>query len=123
MLRKGGRVELVGLPGPLPGLVADVLARHGPGPLLRGPRERRLRPEAAWRIIRRLGDSAGVARPVHPHLLRHSYVTQALVAGVSLPVVAAGAGHRDTRTTVGYARALAAIGGAAGEAVASRVGA
>ncbi len=121
--RKGGRVELVGLPEPLPGLVADALARHGPGPLLRGPRGRRLRPEAAWRIIGRLGEQAGIPRAVHPHLLRHSYVSHALLAGVALPVVAAGAGHRDIRTTVGYARALAALGGTAGEAVASRVGA
>ena len=121
--RKGGHLGHVALPGPLPGLVAAARARHGPGPLLLGRRGRRLRPEAAWRTLRRLGEQAGIARPVHPHLLRHSFATQALLASVPIETVAAGAGHRDLRSTLGYARALEALGGAAGEAVARRLGA
>lgn len=73
------------------------------------------------RRLARLGDAAGIAG-LHPHLLRHSYCTQALLAGVPLPVVAAGAGHRDLRTTLFYAQALAALAAEAGAAVAGRTG-
>lgn len=119
--RKGGRVELVGLVDQAANRIDRVVATQGPGPLLRGRSGTRLSRQVAWSWIERLGTEAGIGHRVYPHQLRHSFVTQALIAGVPLPVVAASAGHRDIRTTLGYAQALAALWAAAGEAVARRI--
>lgn len=119
--RKGGHHELVGVPNGLRALIEKTVAAQGAGPILRSQRGARLSREGAHWIVRRLGEKALLPGPLYPHLLRHSYVSQALFAGVALPVVAAGAGHRDIRSTIGYARALEAIHAVAGEAVAARV--
>ena len=42
---------------------------------------------------------------VHPHMLRHTYVTTMLDAGVDLRDVQIAAGHADPRTTMRYDRA------------------
>ena len=107
--RKGGRRELVGLLEPVADLAEKLAAAQGPGPLLRGREGGALHRQVAWRWVRRLARSAGITGDVLPHLLRHSYVSQALLAEVPVPVVAAGAGHRVLRTTLGYAQALAAL--------------
>ncbi|MHB1504906.1 MAG: tyrosine-type recombinase/integrase [Acidimicrobiales bacterium] len=119
--RKGGGTELVGTSDRVATLVENAISAQGGGPLLRSRRGARLSREGAWWMVRRLGETAGI-RAVHPHLLRHSFVTQALVAGVGLPVVAIGAGHRDVRSTLIYARGLEAVYAEAGEAVAGVVG-
>lgn len=82
----------------------------------------RLGRQVAWRWVRHLAEEAGITEGIYPHLLRHAYVSQALIAGLPLPVVAAGAGHRDIRTTLAYAQALATLGASAGEVVWQRVG-
>jgi len=117
--RKGGRVELVGLPKEL-GELAWRVAERGPGPLLRAKRGGPLGRQEAWRTVRRLAERAGIPG-VYPHLLRHSHATQALVAGVPLVVVQGALGHRDVRSTLQYAQALGALGALAGEAVAQRL--
>lgn len=103
--RKSGRHELVGVPSTTAALLHTVAADQGPGPLLRSTRGGRLSVRGAHWIVRRLGEAAGIPG-LHPHALRHGYVTQALCAGVPLPTVAAGAGHRDVRVTLVYAEAL-----------------
>jgi len=118
--RKGGRSGLVALVPPLDRLVDAALAAWGAGPLLRGARGGRLGRQRAWEMVRALGSEVGVE--VHPHLLRHSHVTAALEAGVGIVAVAASAGHRDVRTTAGYAEALRAVAGGAGVAVARVLG-
>jgi site-specific recombinase XerD len=122
VMRKGGRVELVGLADDVAEVAERVAAAQGPGPLLRGRGGGRLSRQIAWRWVRRMGEEAGIDAAVFPHLLRHSFISQALLAGVPLPVVSAGAGHRDIRTTLAYSQALAALGSSAGEAVWRRVG-
>jgi integrase/recombinase XerD len=61
---------------------------------------------AATRRLRRLADAAGVriARP-HPHMLRHTFVTATLEAGVDLRNVQIAARHADPRATRRYDRA------------------
>ncbi|MGH2949770.1 MAG: tyrosine-type recombinase/integrase, partial [Solirubrobacteraceae bacterium] len=66
---------------------------------------RRLDRQAAWKIIRRLARLAGIEHAVSPHSLRHTFVTLALDAGVSLRDVQDAAGHADPRTTRRYDRA------------------
>jgi len=60
----------------------------------------------ATRRLRRLAESAGVriVSP-HPHMLRHTFVTTMLDAGVDLRDVQIAARHADPRTTMRYDRA------------------
>jgi integrase/recombinase XerD len=60
----------------------------------------------ATRSLRRLARTAGpeVTR-MHPHMLRHTFVTTMLDAGVDLRDVQIAAWHADPRTTMRYDRA------------------
>jgi integrase/recombinase XerD len=61
---------------------------------------------AATRRLHRLAVTAGVRLPrMHPHMLRHTYVTTMLDAGVDLRDVQIAARHADPRTTMRYDRA------------------
>jgi len=56
--------------------------------------------------IQRLAAKAAIpaAAEITPHSLRHTFVTEALAAGVPLQDVQDAAGHRDPRTTRRYDR-------------------
>jgi integrase len=103
---KGGKVVLV----PLPPAVGRAIDRavHGRayGPILPGNRGTRMDRHAATRRLRRLAEAAGVriTRP-HPPMLRHTFVTTMLDAGVDLRDVQIAARHADPRTTMRYDRA------------------
>jgi integrase/recombinase XerD len=58
----------------------------------------------AARIVARLSRQAGLAKRIRPHSLRHTMVTLALDAGVSLRDVQDAARHADPRTTRRYDR-------------------
>ncbi len=73
------------------------------GPLLHTQTGRRLTRQQAGKIIRRLGQQIGLA-DLHPHALRHSFVTLALNEGASLRDVQDAARHADPRTTRRYDR-------------------
>ena len=61
---------------------------------------------AATRRLRHLAAEAGVRLPrMHPHVLRHTFVTTVLDAGVDLRDVQIAARHADRRTTTRYDRA------------------
>jgi site-specific recombinase XerD len=57
--------------------------------------------------LRRLAQVTGRRMKVHPHLLRHTFVTTMLDAGVDLRDVQIAARHADPRTTMRYDRARA----------------
>lgn len=59
----------------------------------------------AYRTVRRLAGSAGIAGKISPHSMRHSHATIALDAGVSLRDLQDSLGHADPRTTRRYDRA------------------
>ena len=59
----------------------------------------------AARVVRRLAKHAGIDKVISPHSLRHSFITAALDAGVSLRDVQEAASHADPRTTMRYDRA------------------
>jgi site-specific recombinase XerD len=69
-----------------------------------GPRECPQWPchaKTIWRIVRRIGQRAGIAYPVHPHLMRHAFASQVTrVAG--LHTAQALLGHASIQTTQGY---------------------
>ncbi len=103
---KGGKVVLV----PLPPAVGRAIDRavHGrdAGPIPLNSNGARMDRHAATRRLRWLGAPAGVriARP-HPYMLRHTFVTTMLDAGVDLRDVQIAARHADPRTTMRYDRA------------------
>ena len=48
-------------------------------------------------MVRVLADKAGVKQRVHPHLFRHSFITEGLKRGVSPVLLSRYVGHTTTR--------------------------
>jgi integrase/recombinase XerD len=100
---KGTKAARVPLP-PAAGRAIDRAAGARPGgPILLNSRSARMDRHAATRRLRSLAEAAGVriTRP-HPHMLRHTFVTTMLDAGVDLRDVQIAARHADPRTTMRY---------------------
>ena len=76
------------------------------GPILLTSRGTRMDRHCATRRLQRLAEDAGVTLPrMHPHMLRHTFVTTMLDAGVDLRDVQIAARHAVPRTTMRYDRA------------------
>jgi integrase/recombinase XerD len=76
------------------------------GPILRNTVGRRMDRHAATRRLQQLAETAGIRMPrMHLHMLRHTFVTTMLDAGVSLRDVQIAARHADPKTTMRYDRA------------------
>ena len=107
---KGGRERLV----PLGEVAVDWLERFVRGPrseILDGrvsdavfPSRRgaAMTRQAFWVLIKRHAATAGIARPVTPHTLRHAFATHLLNHGADLRVIQLLLGHRDISTTQIY---------------------
>jgi len=121
---KGGKVRVVYLSVPAERALLEYLALRADGtgtevvtgagrrtrtsdlPLLVTRGGRRFSRQAIWHLLRRIAASAGpdlvgVAEVMHPHSLRHFYVTAAVEAGASLEHVQADVGHASIDTTSG----------------------
>jgi integrase/recombinase XerD len=103
---KGTKVVLVPLPPAVGRVIDRAIGTRASGPILLNTRGTRMDRHAATRRLRRLAEAAGVpiTRP-HPHMLRHTFVTTMLDAGVDLRDVQIAARHADPRTTMRYDRA------------------
>ena len=100
---KGTKVVLIPLPPAVGRAIDRATGTRTGGPILLNSRGTRMDRHAATRRLRRLADAAGVqiAR-AHPHMLRHTFVTTMLDAGVDLRDVQIAARHADPRTTMRY---------------------
>lgn len=62
----------------------------------------RITPRAVQRLIDHYARQAGIAKKVHPHLLRHSFATDLLINGADLRSVQELLGHANITTTQIY---------------------
>jgi site-specific recombinase XerD len=80
-------------PTPVPGAQAFLLPRYW-------------QPETWYRVLHNtlaeMARAAGCTGRVNPHRLRHSFATEMVRLGVSLPALMQMMGHRDIRMTLRY---------------------
>ena len=64
----------------------------------------RLTPQSIWQRLRQRSLQAGLATPVHPHMLRHSFASHLLQSSSDLRAVQELLGHASITTTQVYTR-------------------
>jgi integrase len=111
----------------LPAPALEVLAtaerpEDGRGYVIRGgdgsdPEVRLVNIKGPWGVIRQ---AAGLD-DVRPHDLRHAFASIAVAGGLSLPMIGALLGHRETRTTQRYAHLSDDPQRAAADQIAGRI--
>ncbi len=69
-----------------------------------GARGGRMSAQTAWARLRQRGQQAGLAQPVHPHVLRHSFASHMLQSSGDLRAVQELLGHANIATTQVYTR-------------------
>jgi integrase/recombinase XerC len=75
---------------------------HEETPLFINQRGDRLTDRSVHRYLVQWGKAAGLLRPLHPHLFRHSFATHLLNSGVELRLVQELLGHVSIRSTQIY---------------------
>lgn len=70
--------------------------------LFEGPRGNKYSATSICKIIRRAAAKVGVKKRITPHMLRHSFATHMLEAGVDLRYIQTLLGHNSSRTTEIY---------------------
>jgi len=93
-------------------IVARILALRGtvagPQPdssadwLLREPDGRRVSYQRMWQALANAARHAGCSAAVRPHQMRHTFASEMVRLGVSLPALKELLGHRDIRMTMVY---------------------
>src|SRR5437879_13699192 len=63
---------------------------------------RRLEPTAVWKMFQRYSRRAGLAKQVHPHMLRHTMATTLLANGCPIGHIRELLGHAQLATTCKY---------------------
>ncbi|MEW2330627.1 tyrosine-type recombinase/integrase [Micromonospora chersina] len=82
---KGGKIVLVPLPPAVARAIDRAVDEHTSGPTLRNTLGVRTDRHATTRRLKHLAAAAGSRMPrMHPHMLRHTFVTTMLDAGVGL---------------------------------------
>jgi integrase/recombinase XerC len=86
-------------------LVARATSRHAAQPaLFIGRHGTRMTAQAVWQRLKQRSLRAGMATPVHPHMLRHSFASHVLQSSGDLRAVQELLGHANIATTQVYTR-------------------
>jgi integrase/recombinase XerC len=109
VLGKGRKERIVPYGEPAARALEAWLAVRGglPGPLFTNPRGRRLTVRSIYTVVRRSARAAGIARPVSPHTLRHTFATHLLDGGADLRMIQELLGHSRLSTTQRYTHVAA----------------
>ena len=112
---KGGKQRLLPLGGAAGHAITDyltrgrpALAQHASGKrrpgaaLFLGVKGSRMTRQAAWEVVHRSAERAGLGDQVGPHTLRHSYATHLMEGGADVRVVQELLGHSSVTTTQIY---------------------
>lgn len=106
---KGGANQVVKIPPRVAQIVRSFIDSQGytSGPIWRSfstnaSRGRRLSGSSIYKIVRKLGERAGIAERVGAHTLRHTGCTLAIEGGASLQQVQSHARHKSIETTMRY---------------------
>ena len=62
----------------------------------------RLSRQSVWEVVRDAGERAHIAKPLHPHTLRHSFATHLIQGGADVRTVQELLGHASVTTTQIY---------------------
>lgn len=82
-----------------------LLGTRTSGPIFRKrPVGERMDRKAANRIVHRIVKAAGIEKRITPHSLRHTHITMALNAGVSVRNIVNSMGYTDARQVSYYDR-------------------
>ena len=73
-----------------------------PGTVAGWRADKPITPRVLWDACQRAGQRAGLARAIHPHLLRHAFATHLLEAGADLRTIQLLLGHADLKDTAVY---------------------
>ncbi|MDO8344726.1 MAG: tyrosine recombinase XerC [Cellvibrio sp.] len=79
-------------------------AAAGATALFLGRNNTRLTAQSVWQRLKRRSLQAGLAMPVHPHMLRHSFASHVLQSSSDLRAVQELLGHTNITTTQVYTR-------------------
>lgn len=107
VLGKGGKRRSVPVGGKALEALRHWLEVRGPAAepaLFTGRNGKRLGSAAVWQRVRRRSLQAGLATPVHPHMLRHSFASHVLQSSGDLRAVQELLGHASITTTQVYTR-------------------
>jgi integrase/recombinase XerD len=85
-----------------------ILNGRTTGPLFLLRNEKPMDRRGADRIVKRIAKQAGITKRMHPHVLRHSFITNSMKAGASLRDVMNSVGHSSPRTTMVHSRSSSA---------------
>ena len=110
VLGKGGKERFVPIHATAAGALRAYLERgrprlarvDSPGALFLGRSGHGLGRNAVFKRLRRLGLAAGIAQPVTPHLLRHTFATHLLHEGADMRSIQEMLGHANLETTTIY---------------------
>ena len=110
VIGKGSKERIVPMGQTARDLVAEYVTHVRPV-LLKGRvvralfvsrRAQALTRQGFWKLLRQRAQRAGIAKPISPHMLRHSFATHLLEGGADLRAVQTMLGHADIATTQIY---------------------
>ena len=84
--------------------IADTAIKNESNSLFLGRHGTRLSAQSVWQRLKRRSLLAGLAMPVHPHMLRHSFASHVLQSSSDLRAVQELLGHTNITTTQVYTR-------------------